>query len=87
VGEAERYGESEHFSISYVNVDASGRTEPIFVSVVEIDGASPGIGILHVLGNVRPEEIKVGMKVKAAWKSGSERTGAITDIRHFEPIC
>jgi len=72
------------FSISYVNVDASRRAEPVLVAVVDIDGASPGIGILHVLGEVAPGEIRVGMKVKAVWKPKEERTGAITDIRYFK---
>lgn len=73
------------FSISYVNVDASRRTEPVLVAVIDIDGASPGMGILHVLGEVAPGEIRVGMKVKAVWKPEKERTGAITDIRYFRP--
>ena len=73
------------FSISYVNVDASRRAEPVLVAVIEIDGASPGIGILHVLGEVAPGEIRVGMKVEAVWKPEAERTGAITDIRYFKP--
>ncbi|HYB45126.1 MAG TPA: Zn-ribbon domain-containing OB-fold protein [Nitrososphaerales archaeon] len=73
------------FSISYVNVDASRRTEPVLVAVVDIDGASPGMGILHVLGEVAPADIRVGMKVKAVWKPVEERTGAITDIRYFKP--
>ena len=30
-------------------------------------------------------QIRVGMKVKAVWKPKEERTGAITDIRHFKP--
>src|SRR5207244_13564885 len=33
------------FSVSYVNVDASRREDPILVAVVEIDGASRGMGI------------------------------------------
>jgi len=73
------------FSISYVNVDASRRAEPVLVAVIDIEGASPGIGILHVLGEVAPGEIRVGMKVRAVWKPAAERTGAITDIRYFKP--
>ncbi|MDV3292689.1 MAG: Zn-ribbon domain-containing OB-fold protein [Nitrososphaerales archaeon] len=73
------------FSISYVNVDASRRSEPILVSVIEIEGASPNMGILHVLGEVAPKDIFVGMKVEAVWKPATEREGAITDIRYFRP--
>lgn len=73
------------FSISYVNADASRRTQPVLVAVIEIDGASPGMGILHVLGEVAPGDIQVGLKVRALWKPKDERTGAITDIRYFRP--
>ncbi|MDV3244014.1 MAG: Zn-ribbon domain-containing OB-fold protein [Nitrososphaerales archaeon] len=73
------------YSVSYVNADASRRTEPILVSVIEMDGASPNMGILHVLGEVAPADIRVGMKVEAVWKPEAERAGAITDIRYFRP--
>jgi uncharacterized OB-fold protein len=74
------------FSVAYVNTDASRRKNPILVSVIEIDGASPEIGILHLLGEVAPDKVYVGMKVKAVWKPKSERQGAITDIRYFKPL-
>ncbi len=73
------------FSISYVNNDASRRKRPILISVVDFDGASPGMGMLHLLGEVKPEKVKVGMKVEAVWKPKSQRTGAITDIKYFRP--
>ena len=53
--------------------------------MVEIDGASKGMGILHLLGGVRSKDVRIGMKVKAIWKPASERVGAITDIRYFAP--
>ena len=73
------------FSISYVNNDASRRKKPIIVAVIEIDGASPGMGILHLLGETEPEKVEVGMKVEAVWKPKAQRKGAITDIKYFRP--
>jgi uncharacterized protein len=73
------------YSVSYVNADASRRKDPILVAVVEIDGASPLMGILHLLGEVEPEHVAIGMPVKAVWKEEGERAGAITDIRYFKP--
>ena len=73
------------YSIAFVNSDASRRKEPIIVAVVEIDGASPLMGILHVLGEVDPGKVRIGMRVKAVWKEEGEREGAITDIRYFRP--
>jgi len=41
--------EVKTFSVSYVNVDASRREEPIIVAVIELEGASKDMGILHLL--------------------------------------
>jgi uncharacterized protein len=75
------------YSVSYVNADASRREgeEPILVAVVEIDGASPMMGMLHLLGEVASDRVSVGMRVRAVWKPRGERQGAITDIRYFRP--
>src|SRR5712692_2619698 len=74
------------FSISSVGTDARRLKTPILVSVVDIDGASPGMGILHNLGEMEPSKISIGMKVQAVWKRAEERQGAITDIRYFRPV-
>lgn len=77
------------FSLCYVNWDATrikkGET-PHMPAVIEIDGASEGMGIMHLLGEVKPEDIKIGMKVKAVWKPANQRTGSITDIKYFKPV-
>jgi len=77
------------FSICYVHWDASriGEGEkPHLPAVIEIDGASQGMGIMHLLGEIEPEHIKTGMKVQAVWKPESEREGSITDIKYFKPL-
>lgn len=74
------------FSLCYVNWDASRREEPIIPAVILIDGASEGMGIMHLISEVDPKKVKIGMKVKAVWKEGKEREGAITDIKYFKPI-
>lgn len=74
------------FSISHVGTDARRLRTPILVAVVDLDDASPGMGILHNLGEVEPSKIRIGMKVQAVWKPPSEREGAITDIRYFKPL-
>jgi uncharacterized OB-fold protein len=85
-------GKINTYSVSYVNWDATRRQTPEVPAVIEIDGASAGIGILHLMGEVGDtlEEItarlKVGTPVQAVWKSASQRQGAITDIRYFRPI-
>ena len=74
------------YSISHVAADASRLKQPLLVAVVELDGASPGMGILHILGEVEPVKVKVGMRVQAVWKPAGKREGAITDIRYFKPM-
>ena len=76
--------------VSYIGADRGRLGEPKIIAVIEIDGASPGMGFLHELRGVSPEDVKnmkiFGMKVKAVWKPENEREGAITDIMYFEPI-
>jgi uncharacterized OB-fold protein len=72
------------YSESYIRWDVSRVAEPILIAVIEIDGASSG-GFLHYLGEVKPEDLRIGMKVKAAWKLPEEREGSILDIRYFRP--
>lgn len=74
------------FSLCYVTWDVQRIKEPEIPAVIEIDGASPLHGILHKLGEIDPQEVQVGMRVKAVWKPSSERVGAITDILYFRPI-
>ncbi len=74
------------FSICYVDTDASRLETPRIPAVIEIDGASPGMGILHVLGEVEPRDVYIGMRVKAVWLPQEERKGAITDIKYFKPL-
>ncbi|MEK6588701.1 MAG: Zn-ribbon domain-containing OB-fold protein [Chloroflexota bacterium] len=79
-------GRVNTFSLCYVTWDVQRIEEPEIPAVIEIDGASPLHGILHKLGEVRPEDVRVGMRVQAVWKPPHEREGAITDILYFKPI-
>ncbi len=74
------------FSLCYVSWDVRRLKRPEIPAVIEVDGASPGMGLLHVLGRVAPKAVHVGMRVRAVWKPARERIGSITDIRFFEPI-
>jgi hypothetical protein len=73
------------FSICHVAWDMQPLDVPELPAVIEIDGASTGMGILHKLGNVEPGDVRAGMAVRAVWKPAPERTGSILDIRFWEP--
>jgi len=74
------------FSLCYVTWDMRKLDTPEIPAVIEIEGASPGHGILHKIGEVDPKKVRIGMKVKAVWKPENERTGSILDIRHWTMI-
>ncbi|MDI6733327.1 MAG: Zn-ribbon domain-containing OB-fold protein [Planctomycetota bacterium] len=77
--------------VSYVDwkatrLDIKGGVRPYTPAIIEIDGASKGMGILHHLNEVDPWKIHRDMKVKAVWEMPGKRIGAITDIKYFKPI-
>jgi len=81
------------FSISYVTWDMKPLRTPQIPAVIEIDGTSPRVGFLHLIGGVRGHtvddiraRVRVGMPVRAVWKPAARREGAITDILYFEPV-
>ncbi|MEM0118572.1 MAG: Zn-ribbon domain-containing OB-fold protein [Conexivisphaerales archaeon] len=79
-------GSINTYSVCWVNTDASRRKEPLTIAVIGIDGASENMGILHYVDEIKPEQVKIGMKVKAVWKPEKERVGSILDIRYFKPL-
>lgn len=74
------------FSLCYVTWDVKRIKEPEIPAVIEIDGASPLHGIMHMLSEVDPGSVNIGMRVQAVWKPEEERQGSITDILYFKPI-
>lgn len=79
-------GTIETFSISYLDTDARRIVEPILVGVVSLDGASPKMGMMHFLGEMTKDEIRIGMRVKAVWKPKEDRRGSVLDLRYFRPF-
>jgi hypothetical protein len=55
---------------------------PLTYAVIQLDGADNGM--VHMLGEVEPEAISIGMRVQAVFKE--ERTGNILDIEYFKPL-
>ena len=84
--ELEHTGTINTFSLCYITWDMQKLTDPLIPSVIEIDGATEGCGIMHMIGGVDPKAVQVGMKVEAVWKPADEREGSITDIQHWRPI-
>ena len=75
--------------VSHVNWDASRVEEGQRYhtpAVIELDGAGKDQGLLHLIDEMEPYDIKIGMRVQAVWKPAGERIGAITDIKYFKVI-
>jgi hypothetical protein len=83
--EVEDTGKVNTFSICWVSWDMQPLEVPELPAVIEIDGASPGIGIMHKLGEVDPDAVRVGLEVEAVWKPEGKREGSILDIEYFRP--
>jgi len=55
---------------------------PVIYGIIQLDGSSTGI--VHMLGEVKPDEVRVGMRVQAVFSE--ERKASILDIQHFKPL-
>jgi hypothetical protein len=77
-------GELLSFSAVYVDLDGKHLETPQWVGLVRLDGASSVT--LHYLGQVKPEALRVGMRVQVVLKPANERVGSIKDIAYFKPL-
>jgi len=55
---------------------------PIVYGVIQLDGADTGL--VHMLGEVDPKHVEIGMRLQAAFKD--ERTASLLDIKYFKPL-
>lgn len=81
--EVERTGVVQTFSICHVRWDMEPLAEPEIPAVISIDGSAGGL--LHMLGEIAPDDVRIGMAVEAVWRPEAERTGSILDIAYFRP--
>lgn len=81
--ELEPRGKVKTFSLCYMTWDVRKLDEPEIPAVIEVCGASDGMGIMGLLGEVKPEDVKIGIEVEAVF--AKERKGRITDIAYWRP--
>ncbi len=55
---------------------------PIVYGIIQLDGADNGF--VHMLGEIEPEQLRIGMRVQAVFKE--KREASILDIRYFKPL-
>ncbi len=68
-----------------VNVPFQGQQvpTPYVAASVLVDGAD--IAIQHLILGCSPDEVRMGMRVRAVWKPRAEWTTSMRNIDHFEP--
>ena len=71
------------FTVVHLDMDGNKLNPPQIVGIIEMDSGQARM--VHLLGEVLPEHVKVGRRVKAVWKPQPERQGKITDIKYFKP--
>jgi uncharacterized OB-fold protein len=57
---------------------------PIVHAIIQLDGADTGL--VHMLGEVEPEKLSIGMRVQAVFKPKKDRVASILDIKYFKPL-
>ncbi|MBI2845777.1 MAG: Zn-ribbon domain-containing OB-fold protein [Chloroflexi bacterium] len=77
-------GELLTFTILHRDLDGQSLAEPQVLGFIKIAGSDGGL--LHYLGEIKAEEIKIGMAMQAVLLPKEERQGSILDIRYFRPI-
>jgi len=72
------------YTILHVDLDEGRLPEPRILAYIKLDESDGGL--VHFLGNVRPQDVDFGLRVKAVFRTPEEREGSILDVRFFEPF-
>ena len=75
-------GVVETFTVVQRDTPIQPRKAPFAYAMIRLDGADTGL--VHILGEVEPEAIREGMRVKAVL--AEDRKGSLLDIAYFKPI-
>jgi len=77
-------GVVESFTIVKMDKDGNSREKPVVVGLIRLaPNATP---FLHIIGEAKEDELRIGMKVEAVLKPKTAREGRITDILYFRPV-
>lgn len=80
--EVSNRGELVTFGDSYLSPEGRQLDKPWMLGIVKLDGADGGL--IHYLGETKPEDVKIGMRMEAVF--ADKREGNIKDIKYFRPL-
>ncbi len=72
------------YTILHIGPDGKRKEIPEIVGMIKMKDTTTVL--IHRLGNVKEEELEIGMRVEAVFKPEKERKGDINDILYFQPI-
>ena len=75
-------GEVTNFTVVRKDDKHLPRKAPYVLALIKLGGADSPLA--HIIEGVKPEDVKIGMKVKAVFSK--EPTSTILDIDHFAPV-
>ncbi|MBF0101706.1 MAG: Zn-ribbon domain-containing OB-fold protein, partial [Desulfobacterales bacterium] len=70
------------YTIARRQLSALPKKVPVIFALIQLDGATTSL--LHYVDEIRPEDVKIGLRVKA--KFSANPVGGIMDIDYFRPI-
>ncbi|UCH32635.1 MAG: Zn-ribbon domain-containing OB-fold protein [Candidatus Bathyarchaeota archaeon] len=71
------------FTVAHIDINGTELKDPEIYALIKFNGAEGGL--VHKLGEVRPSQVRIGMKVEAVFKPQPNRKGNINDIKYFKP--
>ena len=72
------------YTIAYLDEHGEKLEKPVVYAFIKFKNAFGGL--IHKLGEVEPENVRIGMPVEAVFKPTVERKGTINDIKYFRPL-
>lgn len=75
-------GELVTHTVVHRQLDALAKKTPVIFGLIRLDGADTAL--LHMLGEVEPKEVIIGMRIQAVF--ANDRKGNILDIAYFRPV-
>ena len=70
------------YTVNYYPLPIHPAKEPLVYGIIQLDGADTGL--THIIGEVDPSKVHIGMRVEAVFKE--QREGNILDIMYFRPV-
>lgn len=73
-------------TFAVINIPFEGqRLEPPYVCAAIVpDGAD--LPLFHIIAGVKPEDCRMGMRVRAVWVDDDELAPTLESIKYFEPV-